>query len=183
MVCLLCSVLHIIDVLRPLLMFTHVSIIDAQYWRLLTHSLVHTNTPHLLLNISGALLLWALHGEYYNSKTLFGLFSFSAIFSSGLVWLFAPHIDNYMGLSAVLHGLFVYGACQDLLTRRLSGVLLLGGLSVKLYLEQVQGASQTADLINATVAYDAHIYGAIAGLLYAALQRLMLSRNSLQKSS
>ena len=165
MVCLLCSVLHIIDVLRPLLMFTHVSIIDAQYWRLLTHSLVHTNTPHLLLNISGALLLWALHGQFFSYVNYLIIWLLLALGTSIGLYYFSPEMISYVGLSGVLHGFFVIGACEDIKHKEKTGYLLLFAVIAKVIHEQIFGASkEVMQLIDANVAIDAHLYGLISGL-------------------
>ena len=147
--------------------FIHAQVNAGQYWRLLTHAFWHTNTNHLLLNLAGLALLWALHGEHYRAWNIAGLLIFCSIMSAFGVWFLSPHIDYYVGLSAALHGLFVFGAVRDVQHNRFSGWLLLAGVAVKLYLEQHQTTDTTAALINATVAYDAHIYGAIAGGGYA----------------
>lgn len=147
--------------------FVHQRVDSGQYWRLLTHALLHTNINHLLLNLAGMSLLWALHGEHYRAWNVAGLLLFCSIASALAVWSFSPTIDYYVGLSAALHGLFVFGAVRDVQQKRISGWLLLGGIVIKLFMEQHQTTDSTAALINATVAYDAHIYGAIAGLCYA----------------
>ena len=42
-------------------------LIDFQWWRLITGHFLHTNSTHLLLNTAGLTLLWALHGQYYQT--------------------------------------------------------------------------------------------------------------------
>lgn len=147
--------------------FTHAAINHGEVWRLLTHALWHTNFYHLGLNMMGMMLLWALHGEHYTPLNTFLLLCWCAVFSAGAVWLLAPHIDYYVGLSAALHGLFCYGAVADIRQKHYSGGVLLLGLAAKLYFEQQQTFDRTAALIEANVAYDAHIFGAVAGVIYA----------------
>lgn len=55
----------------------------------------------------------------------------------------------------------------DIRQKRYSGGLLILGIMVKLYFEQHQIHDNTATLIEANVAYDAHIFGAVAGIIYA----------------
>ena len=147
--------------------FVHAAVNNGEVWRLLTHAVWHTNLYHWGLNITGLVLLWALHGEHYSPLNTFILLCWCAVFSSAAVWLFAPHIDYYVGLSAALHGLFCYGAVADIRQKRYSGGLLILGIMVKLYFEQHQIHDNTASLIEANVAYDAHIFGAVAGIIYA----------------
>jgi membrane associated rhomboid family serine protease len=65
-----------------------------------------------------------------------------------------------------LHGLFVWGACFDILNKEHTGWLLLIGVAIKLGYEQLGGDTQAiAELIGASVAVDAHLYGAVSGLI------------------
>jgi rhomboid family GlyGly-CTERM serine protease len=141
------------------------------YWLLFSHALAHTNHFHLLLNLAGIVLLWALHGEYYSTRLIVLSYLFIVPFSALGVWWLSPHIDNYVGLSAYLHGLFVIGACKDIAFKKITGSVLLLGLGIKLYLEQISDDDSTARLIEANVAHDAHIYGAVGGLLFYLILR------------
>ena len=40
---------------------------EYQWWRLITGHFLHTNGMHLVLNITGVVLLWALHGHYFSN--------------------------------------------------------------------------------------------------------------------
>jgi len=144
--------------------------IDMQeYWRLITGHLLHTNFAHLVLNLLGFLLLWALHGEYYTPKRLILFMLLSSMMTSAGIYLFSSSIIWYVGLSGILHGLFVWGACFDIVRKESTGWLLLIGVAIKIGYEQFDGDTQSiADLIGASVAVDAHLYGAISGLLIGA---------------
>jgi hypothetical protein len=64
----------------------------------------------------------------------------------------------------VLHGLFAWGACRDLMQRWQSGALLLAGCYLKITWELLAGPSaDTAALIEAEVAVSSHLLGAVAG--------------------
>lgn len=146
------------------LAYDRYAIQSLETWRLISGNLVHTNGYHLLLNILGLTLLWALHGEYYRPVTFLKLFVWCSLGTSLGIYYFSPQLIWYVGLSGALHGIFVWGACMDILNKVRSGWLLLAGVTVKLIYEQYQGSSEdVANLINATVAVDAHLYGAVCG--------------------
>ena len=146
------------------------AISDIELWRIISAHFLHTNLAHLLLNASAIILLWTLHGNFYTIRQYFALFIFCAVITSlGLYW-FSPELTQYVGLSGVLHGVFVWGAIWDIRHKDKTGYLLFIGVWLKIAYEQVYGASQeVSQLINANVAIDAHLWGALAGTLYALL--------------
>lgn len=148
------------------LAFDRSQLANHEWWRLLTANFLHTNLYHMLLNFAGVLLLWALHGEYYRTTSYLLIFSFCAVGSSIGIFFFAPRLDWYVGLSGALHGVFLWGAFQDIRHKRFSGWLLILAVWFKIIHEQYSGASaEIATLINATVAIEAHLYGALSGML------------------
>ncbi len=148
--------------------FEQEAIANGEYWRLLTGHFLHTNNIHLVLNWIGIVLLWGLHGDYYQAKYYLAQFLVFALGCSAGLYLFNPDLGWYVGLSGALHGMFVYGAIQDIKVRLNTGWLLLVGVAIKLYFEQTQGASESlGQWIEANVAVDSHLYGAVSGLLLA----------------
>ncbi|OFI35389.1 rhombosortase [Alteromonas lipolytica] len=162
-----CIALYLVgEPATDLLAYDRYALESMETWRLISGNLVHTNGYHLLLNLVGLLLLWALHGEHYRPITFLKIFVWCSLGTSLSIYLFSPQLIWYVGLSGALHGIFVWGACMDILNKMRSGWLLLGGLVVKIVLEQTQGSSaEVASLIDASVAIDAHLYGAICGAL------------------
>jgi len=141
-------------------------LIDFQWWRLITGHFLHTNSTHLLLNTAGLTLLWALHGQYYQTPRYLIIFFLLCLGTSGGLYLFAPQMQWYVGLSGVLHGLFVIGAYFDIKNKLKSGWLMLIGVWLKVLHEQIYGASEdVAQLIAANVAIDAHLFGTITGCI------------------
>ena len=139
---------------------------NSQWWRLITGHFLHTNNIHLVLNIAGLTLLWALHGHYYHTARYLILFLLLCLGTSTGLYLFAPKMQWYVGLSGVLHGLFVIGAYFDIRQHFKTGWLMLVGVWLKVIHEQVYGASEdVAQLIAANVAIDAHLFGLISGCL------------------
>jgi len=145
-------------------------IIDGQYWRVVTGHLFHTNFAHLILNTLAIVLLWALHGRFYSIKNYSLLFIFSCLMISAAIYIFSPEMNQYVGLSGVLHAFFVWGALKDIQYLDKTGYLLLIGVVIKVAHEQFFGASDDiASLINASVAIEAHLWGVVSGIAFFTL--------------
>ena len=164
---ILCAVLFLFEPQAShYLAFDRMQIEQFQWWRLLTANLLHTNANHLLLNLIAVALLWALHGQYFRLGQYTLMFFILCISTTLLIYGFAKQLQWYVGLSGVLHGVFLIGAYFDIKQGMKTGWLLLVGVLIKVGHEQIFGASQDiADLINATVAIDAHLFGTISGLM------------------
>lgn len=169
------SIIFILSVLAYLLdsqlsstmVYQHDLIAKGEFWRLITGHFFHTNGVHLLLNLSALWLLWALHGHFYNLLNYCLLFLFSALITSFGLYLYSPDIIQYVGLSGVLHGIFVFGALMDIRYKDKTGYWLFIGVWLKIGHEQFYGASsEVSNLIEAHVAIDAHLWGAIGGLVF-----------------
>ncbi|MCK8125531.1 rhombosortase [Pseudoalteromonas sp. 2CM39R] len=152
---------------------------QGQLWRLFTSQFVHANWVHLGLNCAGIALIWLLHGEYTSpSRYSFNIATLAMWCGLGVFW-FCPAITIYTGLSALLHGVIIWGAIKDVTVGLKSGYVLFIGVWVKLIAEQVNGPNaDIGTLINSTVAVDAHLIGAIGGVLLGApLIIQFISRN------
>jgi len=139
---------------------------QGELWRVFSGHFFHTNGFHFLLNGAAVIMLWALHGHFYTIKTYSFVFIVSAIICAiGIHW-FSLDINQYVGLSGVLHGLFIWGAIEDIKAKERTGYLLLLGILLKIAHEQFYGASEdVASLIGANVAINAHLWGAIGGVI------------------
>lgn len=165
-----------------LLAFDRTSISHQQWWRLLSGHFLHTNHMHLLLNLAGLTLLWALHGYYYTPLSYLTLVVILCVGTSvGLYW-FAVDLYWYVGLSGALHGLFIVGAYFDIRHQFKTGWIMLVGVWIKVIHEQIYGASeQVAGLIEANVAIDAHLFGTLVGSLiifyYLGIEKLTTKKS------
>ena len=148
------------------LAFQRQQITDYYWWQFVTANIVHTNFTHLLLNAMGIALLWIIHGRYFSVK---GYWLTCLALGLGVTFgilIFSPHLNWYSGFSGILHGLFVIGACKDIVARVALSWILFIAVWLKIIYEQVFGQSDlVASLIDANVAIDAHLYGAVVGLL------------------
>lgn len=135
-------------------------------WRLATAHLTHLGVAHLAMNGVGLLLIWRRLGDAMPvSRWMLTIVLSAAGVNLGL-WLFSPDITWYVGLSGVLHGMWAAAAWSRVRTQPGSGYALLSLLVLKLVVEQCSsGAGATAALMGAEVVIDAHLYGALAGLI------------------
>lgn len=148
------------------LAFERDGFVKLQYWRAISAHLLHTNIWHLILNLMGLLLLWLLHGDYANSRSLLLQCIVLGIGISASIYLFAPNVIWYVGLSGILHGLFVIGAIIDIQKNRVTGYLLLTGVIIKIVDEQIsEPDAKLQALIQANVVIEAHLYGLILGFI------------------
>lgn len=149
-----------------LLSFERDLIAQGEGWRIITGNLAHTNLWHLLLNLSGLAVLYSLFREYLAGWRLPVLLLLLGTAVGLGIWWWCPQTQWYMGLSGALHGLFVWGALQDIRYRRHTGWLMLLGIVIKLGLDFYSaGESPVAVLIGARVHIESHLIGSVAGLL------------------
>ena len=169
----LCSLIQFIGVNAPL-QYDRELISVGQWWRLLSGHLVHLSWFHLQDNALALAALWFL----------FYRFSAGLLFLFELLWcclgvgvglyFFSPEVAWYVGLSGALHGLFVLRVCLDVHSnRRVKGVLLVL-LAIKLAVEQGYGSWLDSRSIGGEVVVDAHLYGALTGLIGAVIVRGVL---------
>ena len=155
---------------QQLLEYQADAIQHGELWRLLSGHLLHSNLLHLLMNLLGLVVLMLLHGKLAGRLAVgWQVLLLSLSTGLALLWL-APDIEIYVGLSGILHGLLCYGAAADLRQGYRSGTLILFGVAIKVGAEQWQGPDpELSAQIAAEVAIDAHLYGAVSGVLLALL--------------
>lgn len=165
-----------IDALR----YDRVAIADGEWWRLLTGNLVHLpgNTIvwegfrfhgpwHLFLNELGVLVLVLLCPERLSAAVWARRVILLGLGMSLGLYFFAPSLRWYVGLSGVMHGLFLLGLMPQALKKDIVAlgciVYLLGKLGYELYAGAPVSDEQA---IGGKVALDSHLWGAISGLVY-----------------
>jgi rhomboid family GlyGly-CTERM serine protease len=152
---------------REALRYQRPALAAGQWWRLLSAHCVHLNWVHALLNGAGLVLLWMLLAREYAPRRWLWILLASAISIDAGLWFLRPAVEWYLGASGVLHGALAAGAVA--LYRRGDGLgaALLLLLVVKLIYEQHSGASVfVGDL---PLVPDAHLFGALGGLIGAAM--------------
>lgn len=155
--------------LFPLLSLEPTKVSAGEFWRLLTANLVHFGWVHTLMN-AAALLLCALAFFTEYSLKKFSLLLLWCCSGVGIgIYLFNPEYSPYAGLSGAIHGLIVAGL---LLTRAYPiwiRVLALGLVMAKIVQENSADyeATDLQALLPVAVAVESHLYGAVAGLVFA----------------
>lgn len=147
------------------LRYDRTAIVAGEWWRLLTAHLVHLDFRHVVLDIVGLVLLWALFARDFSPMrwALVALTAAAAV-DCGL-WFRDPRIAWYVGASGVLHGALAAGVFGRVRRGEVEGWLLAGLLAAKLAYEQMRGAMPFDG--NMPVVVDAHLYGALGGLAAA----------------
>lgn len=155
------------DPARAALSFDRDAVHAGQLWRLLTGHLVHLGPYHALLNLLGLLALLLLCPTPLPAREWLRRLLILALATSGALYGLLPELSNYVGLSGVLHGLFLLGLLP--MAQRgdrvaLAALLYLVG---KLVWEQVMGAPLSDEAaIGGRVVTQAHLFGTLVALVY-----------------
>jgi rhomboid family GlyGly-CTERM serine protease len=168
-----CALLGLIELggepIRAALSYQRTAIAAGEWWRVLTAHFVHLDAGHALLNCLGLVLMWALFARDYSPLRWLAIYLFSALAISLGLYLFNPRIEWYVGASGALHGVMTAGTLAHLRRRDLDGWILAVFIVAKLSYEQIAGSMPFAGTGNTLV--DAHLYGAIGGLVLALFLR------------
>jgi len=145
----------------------------GEWWRLLTGSFVHLGWWHLFLNEMGLAVLVLLCPQPLSlSVWLRRLFFLSVGMSLGL-YFFVPRLLSYVGMSGVIHGLFVLGLVPQVLKKDLIALGCLLYLCGKLAWEMYSGtpvSDETA--LGGSVVLESHLFGTLAALAYGLIFRV-----------
>jgi rhomboid family GlyGly-CTERM serine protease len=152
---------------RQALSYDRGALADGEWWRLLTAHFVHLDAEHAFLNSLGVVLMWALFARDYSPWRWAAIYCGSALAVSAGLWSWNPGLEWYVGASGALHGVMTAGTLAHLRRRDLDGWILAIFIVVKLAYEQFAGALPFAGTSNTIV--DAHLYGAIGGVVLGLL--------------
>jgi len=150
---------------RQALSFDRSALAGGEWWRLLTAHFVHLDAEHAFLNGLGVVLMWALFARDYSPWRWAAIYSGSALAVSVGLWVGNPELQWYVGASGALHGVMTAGTIAHLRRRDLDGWILAVFIVAKLAYEQYAGALPFAGTSSTIV--DAHLYGAIGGVVLA----------------
>jgi rhomboid family GlyGly-CTERM serine protease len=152
---------------RDALSYQRAALADGQWWRLLTAHFVHLDFEHAALNSMGLILMWALFARDYPPLRWLAIYLGAALTVSAGLWFFNPGLEWYVGASGALHGAMSAGTLAHLRRGDLDGWILAAFVVAKLGYEQFSGALPFAGSPDTVV--DAHLYGAIGGVVLALL--------------
>ncbi len=155
---------------RTALLLDRDAFFAGAWWQLLSAHWVHLGWLHLAGNMLGLALLQQLFGSQLAGWRCWLGMVFIAIACSASLLAFSPQVQWYGGFSGVLTGLYVYAALAALPQHKLLAGAVLCIIGTKVVAEQWHGIAISRSSFSAIpVVVDAHLYGALAGVVYAAL--------------
>ena len=165
-VALLAVLIALVPQVKEAFVYDRTLIDNGEFWRLISANLLHTNWIHLLLNLGGMGLIWLIFWDVTDAKWQLTFLLLPVILNTLFLYYFSPDMQRYVGLSGALHGTIIAFGLADFSNNKLTSIGLLVGVTIKLGWEQIYGSSESVEqLISATVAVDAHLWGAVAGLI------------------
>jgi rhomboid family GlyGly-CTERM serine protease len=140
----------------------------GEYWRLLTANFAHFNAEHLRVNAIGVLLvtLWF----YPTTKPRDWFLGWGiTMLASTVFLLFDADLHWYVGMSGAVYGMVMFGAVQQAHQgHKRTGWVLITLVCAKLLYDRICG-SASEQLLSMPVVDVAHVYGAIAGAVWAGI--------------
>lgn len=161
------------DGLKDLLYLNFEQVLNGEIWRIISGHLTHLSWTHWLLNIVGLFLLQQFYGKYFTRwDQLTPPLLFAMIAISIALLTFSQELKWYGGLSGLLVSLFYFCAIKDYQHKKLFNTLALSCMSLYVLVQQMPGEIEPGLGTNIPVATRAHLYGAIAGVLWFFLMQI-----------
>lgn len=138
---------------------------QGDIWLLFSGHIVHLNWSHWALNMAGLAIVAFFFSAHASVKQWLLVILVSACVINLGLWWWMTDIRSYVGLSGVLHGLFLYGALREMRFYPVSGYVLVAVLLAKLSWEFFYGALPgSEEMAGGRVLTEAHLLGAIGGI-------------------
>lgn len=139
---------------------------QGNVWLLFSGHIVHLNWSHWLLNMAGLAIVAFFFSAHASVRQWLLVILVSICTINIGLWWWMTDIRSYVGLSGVLHGLFLYGALREIRFFPVSGYVLVAVLLAKLTWEFFYGALPgSEDMAGGRVLTEAHLLGAVGGVL------------------
>ncbi|MGQ0587867.1 MAG: rhombosortase [Gammaproteobacteria bacterium] len=153
---------------RAALRYDSDAIAAGEWWRLLSGNFVHLGWWHLFLNELGVLMLVLLCPEPLSWPVWLRRLVLIGLGMGAGLYFFVPEEHWYVGLSGVIHGLFVLGLGRQIVAERdLIALGCLGFLVGKVAWELVAGVPVSDEAaIGGRVLVESHLYGSLSALIY-----------------
>jgi len=154
---------------------------QGDIWLLFSGHIVHLNWSHWALNMAGLAIVAFFFSAHASLKQWLAVIFVSVCMINAGLWLWLTDVRSYVGLSGVLHGLFLYGALREIRFYPASGYVLTAVLIAKLTWEFFNGALPgSEEMTGGRVLTEAHLLGAIGGISVWFIEyiRARFSRNS-----
>jgi rhomboid family GlyGly-CTERM serine protease len=160
------------------------AMLAAEPWRLLTGHWVHVNWRHAVLNALAWVALARLYAPELPPLRQATLLTGSALGTGLLLWVAAPDVAWYRGLSGALHGLFAAGAALWLARPAAAALpgarrawwwpaLLLAAVWAKVLAERTIGPIAPGNWLGVVVITRAHLFGVAVGTVLGILTAVL----------
>lgn len=158
------------DTFFPLLSLNHNKVAQGEIWRLITGNFVHFGWAHSLMNLAAFTIFAFAFAGVFSVARFVGLILFCCTAVGSGIYYLNPEYEVYAGLSGAIHGFFVAGLLANKHHKVWLNGVFIAVLFGKVLMEHQANyqATELQSLLPVAVAYDAHLYGAIAGLVYGA---------------
>ncbi len=164
------------EALREGLRYERTAVMAGEVWRLLSGHFVHLGLSHFALNMAGLGLVWYLVGDAMGRYQWLVVMAISVAAIDIGLWVFNPELQWYVGLSGVLHGLLVAGLVASASSERKESIAVAIIVAAKIAWEQFSGPLPGSEASSGgAVIVDAHLYGAVAGLLAGIMARIRVT--------
>ena len=146
--------------------FNRELVAQGDIWLLFSGHVVHLNWSHWALNMAGLAIVAFFFSTHAGFKQWLAVILVSTCVINAGLWLWMTDVRTYVGLSGVLHGLFLYGALREIRFYPTSGYVLTIVLIAKLTWEFFNGALPgSEEMTGGRVLTEAHLLGAMGGIL------------------
>lgn len=153
-----------------LLRYDRSAIAAGELWRLVTGHFAHLGLAHLVLNLAGLGVVWMLVGGAYSSSGWVLIIATSLALIDLGFWFLDANLGWYVGMSGLLHALLVAGVVSRFPVAKVESLALALVIAGKIAWEQLAGPLPGSELsAGGPVVVNAHLYGAIAGILAGGL--------------
>jgi rhomboid family GlyGly-CTERM serine protease len=137
---------------------------QGHVWLMVTGHFAHMNWSHWAMNMAGLAIVAVFFSRHCRASEWLAVIITSIVVINIGIWYWVTDIETYVGLSGVLHGLFIYGALREIRYYPLSGYVLTAILIGKLIYESMYGALPgSEEMAGGRVLTQAHLLGAIGG--------------------
>lgn len=158
--------------LRDALRWDRDALEAGEWWRLLTGNFVHLGLWHAFLNALGVLVLVLLCPEILPWQVWARRILLLSLGMSLGLYFFVPDVTGYVGMSGVIHGLFVLGLMPQVLKKDLIALGCLLYLVGKIGWELYAGAPVSDEAaLGGKVLVESHLYGTVSAFLYGFIFR------------
>ena len=151
--------------------FDRSMITTGEYWRLFTCHFLHLSSYHLIMNLLGLGMVIYILNLHESWLVHFIFILFNTLFVSFFLLFFAPDLQWYVGLSGILHGLFIFALYSSPHYSYWIKAVIYTSIVAKILWEYspYYDDMSSFDNIGGRVEYRAHFYGVLAGVTFIIL--------------